>query len=175
MPPPPANTTAGVANGSPTSNSGGPGKGGGIGTGDGPGVGSKSGAGGGDTPGGGGPGGGTRSGPLGRPDGITLTGPIDYALLKTLPGSTGIIWISRVRPIVTPEAQVDKVVGYVLLEATFNADGTITDIRVRQSLGTMDAAAIESLRKARFRPATDKEGRPITLLRVPIKVNVNMS
>jgi TonB family protein len=175
MPPPPPAATIGVPNGAPNSTSGGPGTGNSIGTGSGPGVGNKTGSGGGDIPGGNGPDGGTRSGPLGRPEGITLTGPIDYHLLKTLPGSTGIVWISRVRPIVTPEAQADRVVGYVLLEATFNANGTITDIRVRQSLGSMDEAAIESLRKARFRPATNKNGEPITLLRVPIKVNVNMS
>lgn len=171
--PPPA--AVGLPNGDANNNSGGPGTGGGIGKGDGPGVGNNKGTGGGDTPGGNGVDGGTKSGPLGRADGITPTGPIDFGLLKTLPGSTGIVWISRVRPIVTPEAQADRVVGYVLLEATFNANGTITDIRVRQSLGSMDEAAIESLRKARFRPATNKNGEPITLLRVPIKVNVNMS
>jgi TonB family protein len=167
------NAPIGALSGTPNTNSGGPGTGGNIGTGTDNGVGDDKGPGGGDTPGGRGKEGGTKSGPPGSKEGITLTGPIDYEILKTIPGSTNISWISRVRPIVTSEAQADKVVGYVLLEATFNANGTITDIRVRQSLGSMDDAAKESLQRARFRPATVK-GEPVTLRKVLIRINVNM-
>jgi TonB family protein len=156
--------------------SAGSGSGGGIGnTGNGPGVGDKNGSGGGNNPNGTGPGGGDKVGTPGSPNGsITPTGPIDYRLLSGIPDSTGIVWLRRVRPIVTPEAQADKIHGYVLLEATFNADGTITDIIVRQHLDSMDEAAIAALQKATFRPATIK-GVPITLRRVPVKVNVNLN
>jgi TonB family protein len=173
-PPLPPDATIGLPNGDPKSNAGGPGKNGGIGSGEGPGAGNNKGSGGGNNPDGKGPGGGDRTGPPGTPNGsITPTGPLDYAPFSRMPDTTGIVWIRRVRPIITPEAAADKIHGYVLLEATFNADGTITDIRVRQSLASMDNAAIESLQKAKFRPATIK-GVPVTLRRVPVKVNVNL-
>jgi TonB family protein len=171
---PPPGAPIGVPNGTPNTNSGGPGTGGNIGTGNGSGVGDGKGPGGGNTPGGGGKDGGTNSGPYGSNDGIIPTGAIPFDRLNKIPDSTPLRWGRRVRPIVTPEAQADKIVGYVLLEATFNADGTITDIRVRQSLQSMDDEAIAALKKATFQPATVK-GVPITLLRVPIRINVNMN
>lgn len=173
-PPLPTNAQIGVPNGTPNTNSAGPGTGGNIGTGKGSGAGDNTGPGGGKNPNGDGTGSGDRSGNPGSPNGsITPTGPLDYAPFSRMPDTTGIVWIKRVRPIITPEAAADKIHGYVLLEATFNADGTITDIRVRQSLASMDDAAVEALQKAKFRPATIK-GVPVTLRRVPVKVNVNL-
>jgi TonB family protein len=173
-PSPPADTKIGVLNGTPNTDSGGRGSGDGLGEGKGPGVGNNKGSGDGNTPGGRGVNGGTKGGPLGSIEGTTATGPIDIRVLSKIPDSTPIRWIHRVRPIITPEAQADKIVGYVVLEATFNADGTITDIRVRQSLQSMDDEAVAALKMAKFSPATVK-GVPVTLLRVPIKVGVNMN
>ncbi len=171
-PPPPPDAKIGSPDGAPNSDSAGPGKNGGIGTGDGSSVGNKTGTGGGNSNGERGPGGGP--GTPGTPNGsITPTGPIKYSLLGGIPDSTPITWIRRVKPIITAEAAADKVHGYVLLEATFNADGTITDIIVKQRLQMMDEAAIEALQKAKFRPAMIK-GVPITVLKVLIKVPVNL-
>ncbi len=178
-PPPPTNAQIGVSTGTPNTNSPGPGIGGNIGTGKGTGAGDNTGPGGGNNPNGG-TGGGEKVGTPGSPNGsITPTGAIDYAPFSRMPDTTGIIWIRRVKPIITPEAQADKVHGYVLLEATFNADGTITDIIVRQPLhsmndDSMNEAAKEALQKAKFRPATIK-GVPVTLRRVLIRVNVNLN
>ncbi|MEW6131153.1 MAG: energy transducer TonB [Acidobacteriota bacterium] len=170
-PPPPSGETIGSPTGTGTTPSGGTGKNGGVGEGNNGGVGNNNGPGAGNEnstgnkPGAGGTG--------GSPTGNIVPTGIPYTKLPSMPESTGISWISRVRPIVTPEAQENKVYGYVLLEATFNADGTITDIVVRTHLEGMDDAAIAALRKARFRPATVK-GQPITLYKVPIKVPVNL-
>jgi TonB family protein len=172
LPPPPA-ATIGVPNGAANSNSGGPGTGGGIGEGKGPGVGNNTGTGGGDTPGGKGTDGGSKSGPLGKPDGSTPTGAIDFNVLKSIPESTGLVFTRRVRPIISPEFHANKQSGYAVVEATFNANGTITDIVVRQSMPGLDEEAMEAVRQIRFRPATVR-GVPITLRRVPIKVNVNV-
>ena len=167
-PPPPGEkigSPTGVENGS-----GGPGKGNGIGTGAGNGVGDAKGNGAGENLAG--TGGGKTPG---SPNGGAITpNAIDYSLLAKMPESTGITWIRRVRPIVTPEAQANLDYGYILLEATFNADGTITDIRIRQSMASMDESAIEAVRQIKFRPATIR-GVPITLRRVPIKVPVTVS
>jgi TonB family protein len=168
-PPPPPGETIGSPTGTGTTPSGGTGTNGGIGEGKDGGVGNKSGPGAGDKDAGN-PGG--TGGPGGTPDGSLIPSAIRYTDLAKFP-SSGIVWIRRVRPIVTPEAQDSKVYGYVLLEATFNADGTITDIVVRQHLQGMDGAAIEALRRAKFRPATIK-GQPVTLYKVPIKVPVNL-
>jgi TonB family protein len=171
-PPPPPDAKIGLPDGAPNSDSAGPGKNGGIGDGNGTSVGNKTGPSGGSSNGERGPGGGP--GTPGTPNGsITPTGPIKYSLLGGIPDSTPITWIRRVKPVITAEAAADKVHGYVLLEATFNADGTITDIVVKQSLQLMDEAAKEALQKAKFRPAMIK-GVPITVLKVLIKVPVNL-
>jgi TonB family protein len=168
-PPLPPGTVVGSPTGTGNTPSGGTGSGTGIGDSKGPGVGNNSGPGAGSDKGGEKPGAG---GTGGTPDGSAIPSAIPYVQLAKYP-SSGIVWIKRVRPIVTSEAQDSKVYGYVLLEATFNADGTITDIVVRQHLQGMDGAAIDALQRAKFRPATIK-GQPITLYKVPIKVPVNL-
>jgi TonB family protein len=172
-PPPPPDAKIGVPSGNSDTNSAGNGTGGGIGnTGNGSSVGNNTGSG--PGPGGGDRGAGKGSGTPGTPNGsLNPTGPVNYSMLAGMPDATGITWILRVKPVVTMQAQADKVHGYVLLEATFNADGTITDIVVKQHLPSMDDAAIEALQKAKFRPAT-RMGSPITVRRVPIKVPVNL-
>jgi len=60
----------------------------------------------------------------------------------------------------------------VVLRATFNADGTITDIEVAMPVDYMTESAIESLRRSTFRPAT-VNGIPITVRKVPIKIYVH--
>ncbi len=115
---------------------------------------------------------GSEAGKLGLPDGVP-TGPVEIINFNKFPERTNIVFTYRVRPIVSPAAQENKVYGYVLLEATFNADGTITDIIVRQHLPSMDDEAVAAVKRIKFRPATVK-GVPITLRRVPIKVPVNL-
>jgi len=74
--------------------------------------------------------------------------------------------------VITPEASQNKVNGTVFLRATFNADGTITDIEVRMGVDFMNESAVESLRRSKFYPATI-DGKPITLRGVPVKIDVH--
>lgn len=151
----------------------GPGTQGGIGSGSGPGVGR-----------GGGPGAGPGEGgnlgkdrAAGSPDGTDRlpTGPIDWNRLREIPGSTQFSWVYRPRPVVTPEAIKNKSVGEVLLRATFNANGTITDISViRSDVPEMTDSAIQSLAQSKFRPATVK-GEPVTVRNVVVRVNITAS
>lgn len=165
----------GVALGIPTgaiaeAPSPGPGEGGGLGGKSGPGAGN-----------GGGPGAGNGSrggtgdkGRIGSPTGRdNLSGPIPYNQIRNIPDSTGVIWLHRPTPLVTPEAQANKVKGEVWLRATFREDGTITDIEVIRDVPFMTESAIAALQRSTFRPATIK-GRPVTLLNVPVRINVDV-
>jgi hypothetical protein len=58
------------------------------------------------------------------------------------------------------------------MRATFNADGTISDVELVMPVEFMTESAIESLRRSTFRPAT-VNGVPITVRKVPIKVFVH--
>jgi hypothetical protein len=149
----------------------GPGKGGGLGGTDGPGAGRGRGPGSGAGDNGGGPGGKNRLGlPTGREDAI---GPIPFNRIDKYPDHTGIIWVHRPRPIITPEAETNKVMGEVLLRATFRDDGTITDVEIIRQVPYMTESAIDSLRHSTFRPATIK-GRPVTLTGVLVRINVDV-
>ncbi|HYP29334.1 MAG TPA: energy transducer TonB [Blastocatellia bacterium] len=168
-PPPPPEAPVGVPNGKPGEFSPGTGSGGGVGEGKGAGVGS--GTGGGAGPGGnGGTGGNNAGSPTGSPGGVPEA--VDFNRLKTFPASSGVVWIHRPRPIVTPEAQQNKVIGTVMLRATFRSDGTISDIEVVSRVDFMTESAVESLMKSKFRPATIN-GVPITLRRVPVRIDVH--
>jgi TonB family protein len=78
--------------------------------------------------------------------------------------------ISEVKPGYTPAALRDGVQGSVLLDCVVNADGTVSDVRVRKSLDPgLDQEAVGALKRWRFRPGT-KEGTP-----VPVRVDVEMA
>lgn len=169
-PPPPPEATIGSPTGVKDGGAGpgtdggiGKGKGGGVGDNVGGGTGEKvAGTGGGDLP--------------GAPGGKAFpTGPVPWNLLRTrYSESTDVQWISRPRPAITPEAQAAKVSGTVLLKATFNADGTITDIEIVNPVPGMTQSAIDALMRSKFRPAT-VYGKPITLTKVPVRINVSAS
>jgi TonB family protein len=116
---------------------------------------------------------GTTAGNVGLPNGKNIiTGPIPFNRLKDMPGNRGITWIRRPYPITTPEAQANKYRGEVWLKATFNADGTITDIEVVHEVPYgMTESAIDALKRSRFNPATIN-GQPVTLVNVPVRINI---
>jgi hypothetical protein len=168
-PAPPPNATLGDPNGKAGELSGGPGTGGGLGGQDGSGVGPNSGS--------GGPKGG--AGTRGSPDGGkiegrgTAIGAISFNE-KPPEGFVPIRWIHRPTPVITPEAQANKVSGTVLLIATFRSDGTISDIEIRNPVAFMTESAIESLKRSRFRPAAIN-GIPITVFKVPVRINIELT
>ena len=149
----------------------GPGKGGGLGGPDGSGAGPGRGPGSGAGDNGGGPGGKGRTGsPNGTPDSVSI---IPFNRFDKYPDHTGIVWVHRPRPIITPEAEANKVMGEVLLRATFREDGSITDVEIVRQVPYMTESAIESLRHSTFRPATIK-GRAVTLTGVLVRINVDV-
>jgi TonB family protein len=152
-PPPPA--PVGDPSSKNAESSAGPGSKGGIGGGDGTGVGSR---------------GRKNGGPPGSLDGSDAGVPraIDFARTSSFPGYKSWSWIHRQRAIVTREAADNKVMGTVLLRATFNADGTITDIEVVMPVDFMNESAVEALSRSTFHPATIN-GVPVTVRRVLIK------
>lgn len=148
------------------------------GSGDGGGIGGKNGPGAGPGNGGGsgkgGPGGTGDKGRMGSPGGRDdVTGPIPYNMIHSIPNSTGVVWLHRPTPLVTAEAQANKVKGEVWLRATFREDGTITDIEVIREVPFMTESAITALQRSTFRPAMIK-GHPVTLLNVPVRINVDV-
>lgn len=167
LPPPPVQV--GDPTGQSSAFSGGPGSGGGIGGAKGTGVGA------GDGPGGGpGSNGGRGGGSSGFPEGGgSQIAEVNFNNLASYPNYTPFRWIRRATAVITPEAEENKVIGIVLLRATFHADGTISDIEVVMPVDYgMTESAIESLMRSKFRPAT-VNGKPITLRKVPIKVHVH--
>jgi TonB family protein len=166
-PPPPA--PIGDPAGKNRDFSGGPGNGGGIGPGEGTGVGGGKNAGAGN-----GSRGGKGGGPAGLPEGSGTEIPtvVDFNRIGSVPGYQNWTWIRKQRPIITPEAQENKVIGTVVLRANFNADGTITDIEVAMAVDFMNQSAIEALRRSTFHPATIK-GVPVTVRNVLIRIAVH--
>lgn len=149
----------------------GPGKGGGLGGPDGSGAGPGRGPGSGLGDNGGGPGGKGRTGfPNGTADSVSI---IPFNRIDKYPDHTGIVWVHRPRPIITPDAEANKVMGEVLLRATFRDDGSITDVEIVRQVPYMTESAIESLRHSTFRPATVK-GRAVTLTGVLVRINVDV-
>jgi protein TonB len=79
--------------------------------------------------------------------------------------------LSRVMPEYPRSARLQGVEGLVLLEAILDMEGRIEDdIKVLQSIPSLDFAAMQALRRWRFRPARDRENRPVrVILEVPVR------
>jgi protein TonB len=74
--------------------------------------------------------------------------------------------ITQVKPAYTADAMRAKVQGTVLVECLVNADGSVSDVRVRRSLDStfgLDQEAVKAARQWRFRPAT-RLGEPVPVL-----------
>jgi len=170
--PPPPGIALGIPQGAiAAAPSPGPGDGEGLGGPRGSGAGPGIGPGSGKSNNGGGPGGKDRTGLNGSADDPKV--PVSYNRFVQTPERTPIVWLHRPTPMITPEAQANKVKGEVWLRATFREDGKITDIEVIREVPFMTESAIDALQRSRFRPATIK-GRPVTLVNVPVRINVDV-
>jgi TonB family protein len=79
------------------------------------------------------------------------------------PGSTSPVLLLKVEPQYTEEARKAKYQGTVVLHLDVDETGTPANIRVLRSLGLgLDEAAIEAVKKWKFRPAT-QNGAPIRM------------
>jgi TonB family protein len=146
---PPLKGPIGDPNGIPAPPSSGPGQGAGIGTGRGTGVGS--GGGGGLGPGNGGN---TGGGNMGLGGGRSVE-PMSASLRPNI--------LYKEKAKYTEEARTNKITGTVVLNLVFNANGTISDIKVVRGLPDgLTESAIEAAKKMRFTPAV-KGGQPVSV------------
>ncbi len=87
---------------------------------------------------------------------------------------TAPVALNAVDPAYTPDAMRDRVEGTVTLYAVIRADGSVTDIKVLNSLDDrLDSSAIRALSRWHFRPGT-KNGEAIALeavVDVPFRMN----
>lgn len=90
-------------------------------------------------------------------------------------GATPPTLLHGVDPKYTTEAMRNKVQGVVKLEVVVEADGSVKDVRVLQSLDRvsgLDLEAIKTAREWRFRPATF-QGKPVPFI-VIIEMTFNL-
>jgi protein TonB len=61
--------------------------------------------------------------------------------------------------------------GQVMLEVVLDTTGEVEDgARVVESIPLLDDAAIAAVRQWRFRPARDRDGRPVrVLMEIPVR------
>lgn len=81
------------------------------------------------------------------------------------------ILLSRVMPQYPRRALQRGIEGLVLLEAILDRDGHVEDnIKILQSIPSLDEAAVRALRQWRFRPARDHRHQPVrVILEVPVR------
>ena len=78
-------------------------------------------------------------------------GPIDVSAVR-IGGNTGIEPPDRIEYVAPDIARNASAQGVVLLEVRIAADGEVTDVRVVQSIPTLDAAAIEAVERWKYAP-----------------------
>lgn len=110
--------------------------------------------------------GGVTGGQTGGVIGGQGTGPMPAAQVANPP-----LLLSRVMPEYPRQARLRGVEGLVLLEAILDLEGRIEEeIKVLQSIPSLDNAAIQALRRWRFRPARDHRNQPVrVILEVPVR------
>lgn len=122
---------------------------------------------------------------VGTPDGMAAggTGGVSGGVVGGLVGGRGSgpvpagqvahppTVISRVTPQYPRHARLAGVEGLVVLEAILDARGQIApEVKVLRSVRGLDDAALEALRKWRFKPARDERGHEVAvILEVPIR------
>jgi periplasmic protein TonB len=71
--------------------------------------------------------------------------------------------IKDVRPIYPPDAIAARIQGVVIVEATINSSGSVTDARVLRSLPLLDQAAVDAVKQWQFTP-TRLNGVPVSVI-----------
>jgi TonB family protein len=76
-------------------------------------------------------------------------------------------------PEYTEKARKRKLNGVVLLSVVVTSAGDVTNVQVKQGLGSgLDEKAIEAVRKWKFQPAT-KDGKPVSI-QLPIETDFRL-
>jgi len=115
---------------------------------------------------------------LNAPNLTSATGSwvVRFAELKPVPGLAGELTpptaTSKADPAYPPELMHDRVEGVVVLYAVIRADGSITDVRVINSIHEqLDANAVKALRRWHFVPGS-KNGQAVdveAIVQIPFK------
>jgi len=71
--------------------------------------------------------------------------------------------ISRVEPVYPNVAVVARMQGVVILEATVNAEGRVTDLKVLRGIPVLDRAAMDAVKQWRYSPVI-LNGRPVSFI-----------
>ena len=79
--------------------------------------------------------------------------------------------VERVVPDYPPRARAMQIEGQVALEVVIDRDGRVEEaVRVTRSIPALDAAAIAAVRRWRFRPAHDHDGRTVrVIMEIPVR------
>jgi protein TonB len=80
--------------------------------------------------------------------------------------------LSQVRPNYPPLARARGIEGLVVVELIIDRAGRVEadSVRVKQSIAALDDAAIDAVRRWRFRPGRDRDGQTVrVILEVPIR------
>lgn len=94
--------------------------------------------------------------------------------LQDLAGAVAPAVVREVKPSYTAETLQAGVEGIVKLECVVNADGTVSSVRVAESLDPqLDAEAVKAMERWLFRPAT-KDG-VATAVRVEVEMSFTLS
>jgi TonB family protein len=80
--------------------------------------------------------------------------------------------IRHVSPVYPEEARAARVQGVVIIEATVDADGTVTDARVLRSIPLLDEAAVDAVKQWAFTP-TLLNGQAVPVI-LTVTVNFTM-
>jgi protein TonB len=89
-------------------------------------------------------------------------GPVRFAEGK---GLTEPVVENKVVPSYPAEARAERIQGAVAVEATITKEGRVAEARVKRAVDPrLDAAALEAVRQWTFKPARDKEGRPVAVI-----------
>jgi protein TonB len=67
------------------------------------------------------------------------------------------------RPVYPPEALAARVQGVVIIEATIDTSGLVSDARVLRSIPLLDQPAIDAVKQWEFTP-TLLDGRPVPVI-----------
>lgn len=77
------------------------------------------------------------------------------------------VLLKEVKPAYTSEAMRAKIQGSVELEVVLLANGTVGDVRVKRSLDRVNGLDLEAIKAGKqwlFRPAMDREGKPVPVI-----------
>lgn len=91
-----------------------------------------------------------------------------YVYVEELPEA-----IERVSPEYPAAARENRIEGVVIVESLVGTDGKVTDTRIQKSIPELDQAAIDCVKRWRFKPAVSKGEPKAVWVAVPIRFELH--